>query len=188
MILSDRSLITRLYGGLVEFPGEDHPVKNTFMAHLQPCSVEVTLAEEIVRRIDPSDLDDDPWSFSLRRVTQRTNHTEPWELAPGEFVLASTREKVNVPPDLVGFVHGKSSLARKGLLIHVTAGLLDPGFSGDVTLEMKNVSDEYITLTPGMRIAQLAFHQLTTDALRPYGSEELGSHYFGQQGPTESWM
>jgi dCTP deaminase len=111
---------------------------------------------------------------------------QPFILHPGEFVLGSTLERVQLPDDLVARLEGKSSLGRLGLLIHSTAGFVDPGWDGHVTLELSNVANLPITIYYGMKIGQLSFVQLTEPAERPYGSEELGSKYQGQRGPTPS--
>ena len=110
----------------------------------------------------------------------------PFILHPGEFVLGSTLERVQLPDDLVARLEGKSSLGRLGLLIHSTAGFIDPGWDGHVTLELSNVANLPITIYYGMKIGQLSFVQLTEPAERPYGSEALGSKYQGQRGPTPS--
>jgi dCTP deaminase len=107
-------------------------------------------------------------------------------LHPGEFVLGSTRERVAVPDDLVARLEGKSSLGRLGLLIHSTAGFVDAGFDGHLTLELSNVANLPITLYPGMRIGQISFLEMTTPAEHPYGSTGLGSKYQHQRGPTAS--
>ena len=107
-------------------------------------------------------------------------------LHPGEFVLGSTLERVVVPDDLVARIEGKSSLGRLGLLIHSTAGFIDAGFDGHITLELSNVASLPITIYPGMKIGQISFLQMTTAADHPYGSGELGSKYKGQREPTES--
>ncbi len=107
-------------------------------------------------------------------------------LHPGEFVLGSTSEAVGIPDDLVGRLEGKSSLGRLGLLIHSTAGFVDPGFTGHITLELSNVANLPITLYPGMKIGQISFLTMTTPADQPYGSGVLGSKYQGQRGPTPS--
>src|SRR6185295_8221050 len=112
--------------------------------------------------------------------------TEPFILHPGEFVLGSTLERVTLPDDLVARLEGKSSLGRLGLLIHSTAGFIDPGWDGHVTLELSNVANLPITIYHRMKIGQLSFVQLTEPAETPYGSGELGSKYQGQQGPTPS--
>ena len=111
---------------------------------------------------------------------------EPFILHPGEFVLGSTLEVVTLPDDLVARLEGKSSLGRLGLLIHSTAGFIDPGFGGHVTLELSNVANLPITIYPGMKIGQLSFMHLTEPAERPYGSSGMGSKYQGQRGPTPS--
>ena len=105
---------------------------------------------------------------------------------PGEFVLGSTYEQVLLPSDLAGRLEGKSSLGRLGLLTHSTAGFIDPGFSGHITLELSNVATLPILLYPGMKIGQLCLIRLTTEAEFPYGSSHYGSRYQGQKGPTPS--
>jgi dCTP deaminase len=107
-------------------------------------------------------------------------------LHPGEFVLGSTLERIGVPDDLVGRVEGKSSLGRLGLIIHSTAGFIDAGFDGHITLELTNIATLPITLYPGMKIGQVSFMQMTTPADKPYGSGATGSKYQGQRGPTPS--
>jgi dCTP deaminase len=107
-------------------------------------------------------------------------------LHPGEFVLGSTRERVVVPDDLVARIEGKSSLGRLGLLIHSTAGFIDAGFDGHITLELSNVASLPITIYPDMKIGQISFVQMTTPADNPYGSGAHGSKYQGQRGPTPS--
>ncbi len=111
---------------------------------------------------------------------------EPFVLHPGEFVLGSTYEVVSLPDDLAGRLEGKSSLGRLGLLTHSTAGFIDPGFSGHVTLELANVANLPILLYPGMKIGQLCLFRLSSPAQHPYGSEKYGSRYQGQRGPTPS--
>ncbi|MEO1064290.1 MAG: dCTP deaminase [Actinomycetota bacterium] len=180
MILSDRTLREELAAGRIVIDPLDE-------ANIQPSSIDVTLDHRfrvflnhtrgiIDVREDVSDL------------------TEPVEvdpdgvfmLHPGEFVLGSTAEIVTVPDDLVARLEGKSSLGRLGLLIHSTAGFVDAGFSGAITLELSNVATLPITLYPGMKIGQISFLRMTTPAERPYGSPGLGSKYQGQQGPTAS--
>jgi dCTP deaminase len=107
-------------------------------------------------------------------------------LHPGEFVLGSTAERVALPDDLVARLEGKSSLGRLGLLIHSTAGFVDAGWDGHLTLELSNVANLPITLYPGMKIGQISFLQMTTAADQPYGTGALGSKYKGQRGPTPS--
>jgi dCTP deaminase len=115
-----------------------------------------------------------------------TADDEPFILHPGEFVLGSTLERVTLPDDLVARLEGKSSLGRLGLLIHSTAGFIDPGWDGHVTLELSNVANLPITIYPGMKIGQLSFVQLSEPAETPYGAGAIGSKYQGQQGPTPS--
>jgi dCTP deaminase len=112
--------------------------------------------------------------------------SEPFILHPGEFVLGSTLERVALPNDLVARLEGKSSLGRLGLLIHSTAGFIDPGWDGHVTLELSNVANLPITIYPEMKIGQLSFVQMTEAAETPYGTGALGSKYQGQRGPTPS--
>jgi dCTP deaminase len=116
----------------------------------------------------------------------KVDEDEPFILHPGEFVLGSTFERVVLPDDLVSRLEGKSSLGRLGLLVHATAGFVDAGFSGNLTLELSNVANLPIALYPQMKIGQLAFFRLSSPAERPYGTRELGSKYMGQQGPTAS--
>src|SRR5512141_3249047 len=111
---------------------------------------------------------------------------EPFILHPGEFVLGSTLERVALPDDLVARLEGKSSLGRLGLLIHSTAGYVDPGWDGHLTLELSNVANLPIALYPVMKIGQISFLQMTTPAQNPYGSSATGSKYQGQRGPTPS--
>ncbi len=111
---------------------------------------------------------------------------EAFILHPGEFVLGSTAEYVKLPNDLVARLEGKSSLGRLGLLIHSTAGYVDPGFEGHLTLELSNVANLPITIYPDMKIGQISFFQLTSEAENPYGSSKVGSKYQGQRGPTPS--
>jgi dCTP deaminase len=111
---------------------------------------------------------------------------EPFILHPGEFVLGSTSEYVRLAADLVGRLEGKSSLGRLGLLIHSTAGVVDPGFEGHLTLELSNVANLPITIYAGMKIGQISFFAMTSPAEDPYGSEKIGSKYHKQRGPTPS--
>jgi len=111
---------------------------------------------------------------------------ESFVLHPGEFVLGATFEAVTLPDDVAARLEGKSSLGRLGLLTHSTAGFIDPGFSGHVTLELSNVATLPITLWPGMKIGQLCFFRLSSPAEHPYGSDASGSRYQGQRGPTAS--
>jgi len=154
---------------------------------IQPSSIDVRL-DRFFRLfdnhkyayIDPAE--DQP---ELTRLIE-TKPDEPFILHPGEFVLGSTYERVSLPDDVAARLEGKSSLGRLGLLTHSTAGFIDPGFSGHVTLELSNVATLPIKLWPGMKIGQLCFFQLSSAAERPYGSSQYGSRYQDQRGPTAS--
>jgi dCTP deaminase len=154
---------------------------------VQPSSVDVRL-DRLFRlfdnhkypHIDPAQ--DQP---DLTRLVE-VEADEPFVLHPGEFVLGATYEVVTLPDDIAARLEGKSSLGRLGLLTHSTAGFIDPGFSGHVTLELSNVATLPITLWPGMKIGQLCFFRLSSPAEHPYGSERYGSRYQGQRGPTAS--
>jgi len=154
---------------------------------VQPSSVDVRLDRYFrvfenhkYPHIDPSADQPD----LTRQVSPDGN--EPFILHPGEFVLGSTYEMVTLPDDVAARLEGKSSLGRLGLLTHSTAGFIDPGFSGHVTLELSNVATLPIKLWPGMKIGQLCFFRLSSPAEHPYGSEKYGSRYQGQRGPTPS--
>jgi dCTP deaminase len=154
---------------------------------IQPSSIDVRL-DKFFRLfdnhkypvIDPSQ--DQP---DLTRLVE-VEPNDGFVLHPGEFVLGSTLETVTLPDDLAARVEGKSSLGRLGLMTHATAGFVDPGFSGHVTLELSNVATLPIILWPGMKIGQLCFFRLSSPAENPYGSAKYGSHYQGQRGPTAS--
>lgn len=169
MILSDQDIYTEMaVGGLLVEP---RPPLSAF----QPASLEVHLADAATRHEDfGHSLSDNPGTT--------------WWLEPGEFALGCTVEKVTLPATLCAQVNGKSSLGRLGLLVHATAGFVDPGFSGELTLELKNLSNHTIALHAGMAVAQLVFHRLSSPSQRPYGHEELGSHYQGQVGIQRSYM
>jgi dCTP deaminase len=154
---------------------------------VQPSSVDVRLDRFFrlfdnhkYQHIDPAT--DQP---DLTRLVE-VEPQESFVLHPGEFVLGATYEVVTLPDDVAARLEGKSSLGRLGLLTHSTAGFIDPGFSGHVTLELSNVATLPITLWPGMKIGQLCFFRLSSAAEHPYGSERYGSRYQGQRGPTAS--
>ena len=129
----------------------------------------------------------DPKSSQPDLTTEvETSVDVPFVLHPGEFVLGSTLEVVGLDVDIVARLEGKSSLGRLGLLIPSTAGFVDPGFEGHLTLELSNVATLPIAIYPGMKIGQLSFYELSTAAENPYGSDEAGSKYHGQRGPTPS--
>ena len=154
---------------------------------IQPSSVDVrldrlfrTFENHKYAHIDPVENQPD----LTREVGVASN--EAFILHPGEFVLGSTYEVITLPDDIAGRLEGKSSLGRLGLLTHSTAGFIDPGFSGHVTLELSNVANLPIKLWPGMKIGQLALFRLSSPAEHPYGSAVYGSRYQGQRGPTPS--
>jgi len=180
MILSDGSIREALASGRIA-------VEPMADGALQPSSVDVRLASHFrvfanhrYQAIDPREPQPD------LTVPVEASDEHPFVLHPGEFALGSTLERVRLADDVVARLEGKSSLARLGLVVHSTAGFIDAGFEGDVTLELSNVATLPILLHPGMRIAQLAFFPLDRPAERPYGSGELGSRYQGQSGPTPS--
>ena len=156
-------------------------------AMVQPSSVDLRCADTFrvfenhkYPLIDPKAPQEDLTTEVSATVDQ------PFILHPGEFVLGSTLEVVGLADDIVARLEGKSSLGRIGLLIHSTAGFIDPGFRGQVTLELSNVANLPIAIYPGMKIGQVSFYQLTTPAENPYGSPGAGSKYQGQAGPTPS--
>ena len=180
MLLSDRDLRAEIEAGrLVIDPYDDTLV--------QPSSIDVRL-DRFFRvfenhrypHIDPAEEQDE-----LTRLVE-VSVDEPFILHPGEFVLGSTYEVIGLADDLAARLEGKSSLCRFGLLTHSTAGFIDPGFSGHVTLELSNVATLPIKLWPGMKIGQVCVLRLTSAAEHPYGSSVYGSRYQGQRGPTPS--
>ncbi len=181
MILSDRDLRQRLaQGDLVVEPLADPDLQ------IQPASIDLRLDSrfEVFRTsrlacIDPYELPAD----AMERLEVPPG--EPFVLQPGDFVLGSTMERVRIPSDLVGRVEGRSSLGRLAIVVHATAGFIDPGFEGQITLELSNLGRTAVKLYPGMRISQIVLHQLTSPAERPYGHAR-GSKYQGQSGPSAS--
>lgn len=180
MILSDISIKKALQEGriVIDPLGDDA---------VQPSSVDLRVDSEF--RVFNNHLypyidvrDEQPDLTEPLQVTE----AQPFILHPGEFVLGSTLEKVTLPRDLVARIEGKSSLGRLGLLVHATAGFVDAGFSGWLTLELSNVANLPIAIYPGMKIGQLAFFMLDQEAERAYGDASLGSKYQGQRGPTAS--
>jgi dCTP deaminase len=180
VLLSDRDLKAEIEAGRL---GVD-PYDETLV---QPSSIDVRL-DRMFRvfenhrypHIDPAEEQED-----LTRLVE-VGVDEPFILHPGEFVLGSTYEVVSLADDLAARLEGKSSLGRLGLLTHSTAGFIDPGFSGHVTLELSNVATLPIKLWPGMKIGQVCVFRLTSPAEHPYGSAIYGSRYQGQRGPTPS--
>jgi dCTP deaminase len=180
VLLSDRDILAELDAKRVQLDPFD-------AAMVQPSSVDVRL-DRFFRvfenhrypHIDPAEEQPD-----LTRPVEPEGD-EPFILHPGEFVLGSTYELVTLPDDVAARLEGKSSLGRLGLLTHSTAGFIDPGFSGHVTLELSNVATLPIKLWPGMKIGQLCFFRLSSPAEHPYGSKKYGSRYQDQRGPTPS--
>lgn len=180
MLMSDRDIRTQIEAGRIGLEPLD-------MNLLQPSSFDVRL-DRFFRLfdnhkypyIDPAEHQDD-----LTRFVEIASD-EPFILHPGEFVLGSTYEFVSLPNDIAARLEGKSSLGRLGLLTHSTAGFVDPGFNGHVTLELSNTATLPIKLWPGMKIGQLCFFQLSSPSENPYGSEKYGNRYQGQRGPTAS--
>ena len=156
-------------------------------AMVQPASVDLRLGSSFRvfhnHRIAAIDLADPPQNLTEEVKVEDGN---PFVIHPGEFVLGRTLEWVELPDDIVARIEGKSSLGRLGLLIHSTAGFVDPGFDGHITLELSNVANLPITIYPGMKIGQISFIRMTSPADRPYGSAETRSKYQGQRGPTPS--
>ena len=180
MLLSDRDLKAALAQGRLGLEPYDE-------AMVQPSSIDVRLdrwfrvfANHRYTHIDPAAAQDD-----LTELVEAAGE-EPFVLHPGEFVLGSTLEVVTLADDLAARLEGKSSLGRLGLLTHSTAGFIDPGFSGHVTLELSNVANLPIMLYPGMKIGQICVLPLSSPAENPYGSARYGSRYQGQRGPTAS--
>ncbi len=180
VLLSDRDIRAEIESGRVTL----QPFE---AAMVQPSSIDVrldrffrTFENHRYPHIDPAEEQPE-----LTRLVEPVAG-EPFILHPGEFVLASTYEVVTLPDDVAARLEGKSSLGRLGLLTHSTAGFIDPGFSGHVTLELSNVATLPIKLWPGMKIGQLCLFRLSSPAEHPYGSAVYGSRYQGQRGPTPS--
>lgn len=180
MILSDRTIREAIDAGRVVIDPFDP-------AMVQPSSVDLTLDRTfLVFRNHTRAVIDVKQDMSDLHEPVVIDPDGVFLLHPGEFVLGSTAERIRLPDDLVGRIEGKSSLGRLGLLIHTTAGFVDAGFEGHLTLELSNVATLPITLYPGMKIGQISLFQMTTPAEVPYGASELGSKYRGQVGPTAS--
>ncbi len=180
MVLSDRAIRRQIDAGRIGI----EPYEPTLM---QPSSLDVRVDRlfRVFRNSRYPFIDVKVAQEELTELVEAADE-EPFILHPGEFVLGATLERVSLPDDLVARLEGKSSLGRLGLLIHSTAGFIDPGFDGHVTLELSNVANLPITIYPGMKIGQLSFVQLSEPAEAPYGSTGLGSKYQGQRGPTPS--
>ncbi|CAM2761424.1 MULTISPECIES: dCTP deaminase [Slackia] len=178
MVLSDRDIKDQMSKGriVIEPLVEDN---------IQPASVDVRLGSNFRIFRNSSHAFIDP-------LTDQPGLTESIDVAPGgtfilqpgQFALGTTLERIAVPDDILGKLEGKSSLGRLGLMIHSTAGYVDPGWEGEITLELSNVATLPIVLHPGMRIGQMSFERMTSPVERPYGSAGLGSHYQGQSGAS----
>ena len=180
MLLSDRDILAEIEAKRISLEPYDE-------AMVQPSSIDFRLDRyfRVFENHRYPHIDPAADQSELTREVEPIGD-EPFILHPGEFVLGSTLEVVTLPDDLAARVEGKSSLGRLGLLTHATAGFVDPGFSGHVTLELANVATLPIKLYPGMKIGQLCFFRLTSPAQHPYGSEKYKSRYQGQRGPTPS--
>ena len=180
MVLADRTIARLLAAGRIDIDPYDPGL-------LQPSSVDVRVDRyfRVFHNARYPFIDVKQPQEELTELVEVDEET-PFILHPGEFVLGSTLERVRLPDDLVARLEGKSSLGRLGLLIHSTAGFIDPGWDGHVTLELSNVANLPITIYYGMKIGQLSFVQMTEAASSPYGSSTLGSKYQGQRGPTPS--
>ncbi len=180
MVLSDRSIKEALAAGRIEIDplGEDC---------IQPSSVDLHIDQfyRVFRNHSERVIDVKEAQEDLTELID-VGLDKPMILHPGEFMLGSTLERVAIANDLVGRLDGKSSLGRLGLVIHSTAGFIDAGWDGHITLELSNMANLPITLYTGMKIGQISFFQMTTEADRPYGASGLGSKYRGQRGPTPS--
>jgi len=181
MILSDGTIRRLLAEGrIVIDPLEE--------SHIQPASVDVRLGSTFLAFRRHTTAFIDPWEANeglMESITVKDG--QPFILHPGEFALGTTLERLTLPDDIVSRIEGKSSLGRLGLLIHATAGFVDPGWTnGQITLELSNVAPLPIRLWPGMKIAQFSFMQMDAPAERPYGHPDLGSKYQGQTGPIAS--
>ena len=184
MLLSDRDIKEQIASQRVGIEPFDP-------AMVQPSSVDVRLDRffRVFENHKYSEIDPSIEQPELTRELE-VSPDEHFILHPGEFVLASTYEVITLPDDIAGRLEGKSSLGRLGLLTHSTAGFIDPGFSGHITLELSNVANLPVKLFPGMKIGQLCLIKLSSPAEHPYGSAVYGSRYQGQRGPTpsKSWL
>ncbi|WP_150460970.1 dCTP deaminase [Nesterenkonia ebinurensis] len=180
MLLSDNDIRAELEAGRIQLNPLDAQM-------IQPSSVDVRL-ERMFRLFDNhkyAHIDPAAEQPDLTRLVE-VDPEEPFVLHPGEFVLGATYETVTLPDDVAARLEGKSSLGRLGLLTHSTAGFIDPGFTGQVTLELSNMATLPIKLWPGSKIGQLCFFRLSSPASTGYGSQAHQSRYQGQRGPTAS--
>jgi dCTP deaminase len=180
LVLSDRTIKAELEAGRIGIDPYDP-------ALVQPSSIDVRVDRKfrVFHNARYPYIDVRTPMEGLTELVE-VHGDEPFILHPGEFVLGQTLESISLPDDIVARLEGKSSLGRLGLLIHSTAGFVDPSFEGNLTLELSNVANLPITIYHGMKIGQLSFVRMTEAAEAPYGSERLGSKYKGQTGPTPS--
>ena len=181
MVLSDRTIREEIASGRVEIDPFDPEL-------VQPSSIDVRVDRRfrVFNNARYPFIDVRQPMEGLTELVEVENDEEPFILHPGEFVLGQTLERVTLPDDLVARLEGKSSLGRLGLLIHSTAGFVDSGFSGNLTLELSNVANLPITIYHGMPIGQLSFMRLDGPVEAPYGSASTGGKYQGQSEPTAS--
>jgi len=178
MILSDRDILAKIKQGEIKIsPFEPKNV--------QPSTIDLRLSNQV--RVF------DNWRLGIIDVREKTDLSKVVKIGvkgfivhPDEFILGSTVEKIKLPDDIAAKLEGRSSLGRLGLIVHATAGYVDPGFSGWLTFEISNISRLPIKLYAGMKVAQICFFQMTSPAINPYGSKKLNSKYQGQKGPTAS--
>ncbi len=180
MLLSDKSIKEAIKAGRIV-------IKPYFEDCVQPSSIDIHLDSKFLlfNKSQHAVIDVRQKQDELMCMVE-IKDGQPFILHPGEFVLGSTLESLKLPNDVAGRIEGKSSLGRLGLLIHSTAGYIDPGWEGNLTLELSNVSPLPITLYYKMKIGQISFTQMTTPVDKPYGSKGLGSHYQGQKVPVGS--
>jgi len=182
MILSDRSIKESVASGRIVITPYDESL-------VQPASIDIRLDGRflVFRNYKYSCIDPKSPQQDLTEMIE-VGDDEPFIVHPGEFILGSTVERIALGDDLVARLEGKSSLGRLGLIVHATAGYVDPGFDGNITLELSNVANLPIRLYPGMKVGQISFFAMSTPADRPYGHPSLGSKYKGQTVPTASRM
>jgi dCTP deaminase len=176
VIFSDHDIIQALKRG-------EFDLAPLGMDQIQPCSVDVRLARTFTvwRQHAGGDIDPARNSTGLTTTMTVPGDQDSFPIQPGQFMLGSTMERITMrAPNVAARIEGKSSLGRLGLLVHCSAGWIDPGFEGHLTLELSNINRHAIRLRPGMKIAQICFFQCTSDADRLYGHPDLGSHYQGQ--------
>lgn len=179
-MLSDNDILDAMYRGVLE-------IEPFIAAQLQPASYDVRLSDQFLVFENFEGILENPLDLSKDNSSRVQSHDAGVvELAPGSFVLGSTREKIFLSQGFAARIEGKSSLGRWGLMVHSTAGFIDPGFGGTITLEISNIGYNSILLTEDMLIGQLCFFRLDSPASAPYGDPKFGSKYQGQEGPVAS--